>query len=101
VLRVAAEAAAPPRQRLVALSNLGACELALGRYDRCRELCSTAIDEIDAAAASALSRCGIPARTHSHAVSREPCITGRVSSTHTSATLPWAWAARITPSAVP
>src|SRR5439155_101206 len=50
---------------------------------------------------SAISVCGSPSRAHSQAVSREPCITGRVSSTHTRSTLPWAWAARITPSAVP
>ena len=55
----------------------------------------------DAATTSAISRCGMPSRTHSHAVKREPCITGRVSSTHTSATLPCACAARTTPSAVP
>src|SRR5207245_2608599 len=55
----------------------------------------------EAATTSAISVCGIPSRAHSQAVSREPCITGRVSSTHTRSTLPWAWAARITPSAVP
>jgi len=55
----------------------------------------------DAAATSAMSRCGIPSRTHSHAVSRDPCMTGRVSSTQSSATLPCAWAERTMPSAVP
>jgi hypothetical protein len=34
-------------------------------------------------------------------VSRAPCMTGRVSSTQTSATYPRSWAARITPRAVP
>ena len=43
----------------------------------------------------------MPSFTISQAVRREPCITGRVSSTHTSATLPCSCAARITPSAVP
>ena len=41
-----------------------------------------------AAATSEMSRWGMPSRTSSHAVSREPCMTGRVSSTHTSASLP-------------
>ena len=55
----------------------------------------------DAAATSEMSRWGMPSRTSSHAVRREPCITGRVSSTHTSASLPRSCAARMTPSAVP
>src|SRR2546425_67011 len=55
----------------------------------------------DPATASATRRCGIPSRTHSQAVRREPCMTGRVSSTQTSATLLWACAERTTPSAVP
>src|SRR3989442_95715 len=54
----------------------------------------------EAATTSAISVCGIPSRAHSQAVSREPCMTGRVSSTHTRSTLPWAWAARVPRGAV-
>ena len=56
----------------------------------------------DAAATSAISavRDAVAARS-SHAVSRAPCRTGRVSSDPARATLPCACAARTTPSAVP
>ena len=50
---------------------------------------------------SVITVTGMRSRRSSHAVSREPCMTGRVSSTHTSARRPRSWAARITPTAVP
>ena len=43
----------------------------------------------------------MPSRTSSHAVSRAPCMNGRVSSAKTATFLPCSTAARITPSAVP
>ena len=54
-----------------------------------------------AAAESIVSRCAMPASANSHAVSRAPCSSGRVSSTSTSATLPRACSTRSAPSAVP
>ena len=47
------------------------------------------------------SRCGMPASASSHAVSRAPCSSGRVSSTRTSAILPRECKTRIAPIAVP
>ena len=43
----------------------------------------------------------IPRRSSSQAVSREPCSTGRVSSTHTLGARPRSAAARTIPRAVP
>ena len=54
-----------------------------------------------AAITSATSRNGMPSRASSHAVSRAPWSTGRVSSTQTLGSRPCSCAARITPIAVP
>ena len=54
-----------------------------------------------ATAPSAMRVTSMPSRISSHAVSRAPCRTGRVSSAITRMPLPWACAARITASAVP
>ena len=50
---------------------------------------------------SVTTRKGIPNRSSSQAVSREPWSSGRVSSTHTWDTLPASKPAVITPTAVP
>ena len=54
-----------------------------------------------AAMLSVMSAEGTPATRSSQAVRRPPCLTGRVSSTHTCSILPCSCAVKMTPSAVP
>ena len=55
----------------------------------------------DAAAESAITACGIPAVSSSHAVSRAPCRSGRVSSTQTCSSSPRSHAVSSAPTALP